>query len=212
MPALYSAAPIRMTMPMDAAKTQALIAAGQLFHQRGWVPASGGNFSYRVDAAHMAITASGCHKGELQPDDLILADLDGRPIDTPRKASAETLLHCQIYRQDAAAGAVFHTHSVASTRLSRSRDSLPLAGYELLKILEGIETHQTVVEVPVFENDQDIGRLAQVVDAAMRAGRARHGYLIRGHGLYAWAPTVALARYRIEALEFMFQCELGSAH
>ena len=78
-------------------------------------------------------------------------------------------------------------------------------------ILEGIETHDAVVEIPVFENDQDIRRLAAQVDAAMLNGQGRHGYLIRGHGLYAWGSSVELARYRIEALEFMFQCELEAA-
>lgn len=194
---------------MDAAKSRGLIEAGRLFHQRGWVPATAGNFSYRLDADRIAITASGCHKGELTEADLMLVDAGGRSLQPRRRSSAETALHCQIYRAEAAAGAVFHTHSLASTVLSRSRDSLQLAGYELLKVLDGIHTHDCVVEIPVFENEQDIERLAAEVDSAMKSGRGRHGYLIRGHGLYAWAPEVALARYRVEALEFMFQCELA---
>lgn len=196
---------------MDARRSESLIAAGRLFHQRGWVPASGGNFSYKIDADRIAITASGCHKGELSDANLMLVDAAGAAIDPARRSSAETLLHCQIYARDPLAAAVFHTHSVASTVLSRSRNSLRLADFELLKILEGIETHDAVVEIPVFENDQDIRRLAAQVDAAMLNGQGRHGYLIRGHGLYAWGSSVELARYRIEALEFMFQCELEAA-
>ena len=168
----------------------ALIATGRLFHQRGWVPASAGNFSLRLDRRSLAVTASGRHKGELAAGDFLRVDLQGRPLDAGRRASAETLLHCQLYRHSPATGAVLHTHSPASTVLSRRHDSIRLEGYELLKIFEGIQTHETVVEVPVFENDQDIARLARGVDAHMRAGRPAHAYLIRGHGLYAWGPTV----------------------
>lgn len=194
----------------DPEQVETLIAAGRLFHSRGWVPATGGNFSFRVDAETMAITASGGHKGELRPADIILADLKGRPVDPARKASYETLLHCQLYRRFADCGAVFHTHSVANTVLSRRLDRVNLEGYELLKVLDGIDSHEASVTIPVFPNDQDIARLGATVDALMQDGGGRHGYLIRGHGLYAWGRTLASARHRVEALEFMFECEMRS--
>jgi methylthioribulose-1-phosphate dehydratase len=192
----------------DPSQVEALIQAGRLFHSRGWVPATGGNFSFRVDANTMAITASGCHKGELTSADIMLSDLDGRPLNTTNRASYETLLHCQIYRRDPDCGAVLHTHSIANTVLSRRQDKLNLAGYELLKLLDGVDTHNATVTIPVFPNDQDIARLSATVDAHMQAGGGRHGYLIRGHGLYAWGRTLSSARHRVEALEFMFECEM----
>ncbi|SFF63002.1 methylthioribulose-1-phosphate dehydratase [Fontimonas thermophila] len=195
-------------MANDAQLIEDLIGAGRLFHRRGWVPATGGNFSARLDAAHMLITASGCHKGELAAADFLVADLDGRPLQATRKASYETLLHCQLYRFDRGIGAVLHTHSVANTVLSRRYEGIRLSGYELLKLLPGIATHDAEVVVPVFENDQDIARLAAAVDAHMHRHPQMPAYLIAGHGLYAWGATVAQARWRVEALEFMFECEL----
>lgn len=195
-----------MNTPIDELSRE-LIATGQQFHRRGWVPATGGNFSARLPGERLLITASGWHKGELTPQAFLVADLDGRPQDPLRKASYETLLHCQRYRADEAAGAVLHTHSVANTLLSRRFGCVRLAGYELLKLLPGIVTHQAAVEIPVFENDQDIARLAAAVDAHMKKNPAP-AYLIAGHGLYAWGSTVAQARHRVEALEFMFECEL----
>jgi methylthioribulose-1-phosphate dehydratase len=194
------------------ARIAELIAAGALFHQRGWVPATGGNFSARLAPPEkMLITASGWHKGELTPDAFLVAGMDGRPDDASRKASYETLLHCQVYRFDARVGAVLHTHSIANTVLSRRRESIRLSGYELLKLLPGIQTHDATVEVPVFENDQDIARLAAKVDEAMkRCPGGIPAYLIAGHGLYAWGDSVVQARHRVEALEFMFECELHS--
>ncbi|MEQ1439796.1 methylthioribulose 1-phosphate dehydratase [Fontimonas sp. SYSU GA230001] len=197
-------------MSRDATFAQQLIDAGRLFHRRGWVPATGGNFSARRGADSMLITASGCHKGELTDADFLVADLEGRPIDNTRKASYETLLHCQLYRYGADIGAVLHTHSIANTVLSRRLNSVHLAGYELLKLLPGITTHDAKVDVPVFENDQDIARLAATVDGHLRRHPQTPAYLIAGHGLYAWGENVAQARWRVEALEFMFECELHS--
>lgn len=201
---------------MSAAEPQtnemiaAMIAAGALFHQRGWVPATGGNFSARLSSERMLITASGRHKGELTADAFLEADLEGRPLQTDRKASYETLLHCQLYRRVPEAGAVLHTHSVANTLLSRRYKHVELSGYELLKILPGISSHEVTVTIPVFPNDQDIRRLAGQVDAHMKVHGTLPAYLIAGHGLYAWGATVAQARYCVEALEFMFECELRS--
>lgn len=190
--------------------TQAMIDAGRLFHGRGWVPATGGNFSARLSADRVLITASGWHKGELTPDGFLIAGLDGKPLDSARKASYETLLHMQIYQHDSSVGGVLHTHSIANTVLSRRLSEIRLAGYELLKLLPGINTHDAEVIVPVFPNDQDIARLAAQVDAHMKRHPETPAYLIAGHGLYAWGANVAQARHRVEALEFMFECELWS--
>jgi methylthioribulose-1-phosphate dehydratase len=190
--------------------TQAMIDAGRLFHSRGWVPATGGNFSARLSLDRVLITASGGHKGELSSDGFLIADLDGKPLDSSRKASYETLLHMQIYRHDASVGGVLHTHSIANTVLSRRLSEIRLAGYELLKLLPGISTHDAEVIVPVFANDQDIARLAAQVDVHMKRHPQTPAYLIAGHGLYAWGASVAQARHRVEALEFMFECELWS--
>lgn len=189
---------------------QSMIQAGEFFHRRGWVPATGGNFSARLSSDHVLITASGVHKGELGRGDFLVADLQGRPLEAGRKASYETGLHMQAYRFDDRVGAVLHVHTVANTVLSRRRDKVVLSGYELLKLLPGAPDPASTVEIPVFGNDQDIARLSARVDEYMRQAGGIPAYLIAGHGLYAWGETVAQARHRVEALEFMFECELTS--
>ena len=191
-----------------AEQARRMIAAGALFHQRGWVPATGGNFSARLDAGRVLITASGNHKGELTEGDFLIAGLDGKPVEAGRKASYETLLHMQVYRRHADAGAVLHTHSTANTVLSRRFERIVLSNYELLKVLPGAPDPQSHVAIPVFANDQDIARLSAAVDAHMVREPATPAYLIAGHGLYAWGGTVAQARHRVEAIEFMLECHL----
>ncbi|HXH03225.1 MAG TPA: methylthioribulose 1-phosphate dehydratase [Candidatus Competibacteraceae bacterium] len=188
-------------------QAQALIAAGRFFFERGWVPATSGNFSARLDADTALITVSGRHKGRLDEDSFLRVDLQGRPLEA-RKPSAETLLHTLMYRREPAIGAVLHTHSVNSTVLSRlHREYLELNDYEVLKAFPGIDTHASTVRLPIFANDQDIARLSGEVERYLDRRPDTPGYLIAGHGLYTWGASVDDAMRHVEALEFLFECE-----
>jgi methylthioribulose-1-phosphate dehydratase len=138
----------------------------------------------------------------------MLVDLAGQSLDA-RRSSAETLLHTFIYQRYPDAQVVLHPHSVNATLLSRvSGDYLELQDYELLKAFPGIDSHECTVRVPVFDNDQDITRLAKTVDDCLAALGAAHGYLIRGHGFYTWGGSIEDALRHVEAFEFLFECEL----
>ncbi len=192
-----------------AVQAATLAQLGREFHARGWVPASSGNFSARIDANSIAITVSGRHKGRLVTDDIMLADMDGKSLTPGKRPSAETLLHTALYRLYPKVGGVLHTHSPASTVLSMSAsEPLVLKDYELLKIFEGIDTHETEIIIPIFPNDQDMERLSAKVNAWIGEHGAIHAYLIAGHGLYTWARDARHAGLQVEALEFMLECEL----
>ena len=176
----------------------------------GWTPATSSNFSSRIDANHVAITVSGRDKGRLTPADIMVVDLDGNPVATDQRSSAETLLHTQLYKRVAGIGCVLHTHSQAQTvasRLYAGIGRVHLEGYELLKAFAGNSTHDTVVELPVLPNTQDMRTLAAQVDALLDK-HDMWGYLIDGHGLYAWGQDMAEARRHLEAIEFLLGCEL----
>lgn len=191
----------------------AIIEAGRRMDRHGWVPATAGNISVRLpDRDRIAITRSGGHKGFLDAASVMVVDLDGWPEEPGARPSAETGLHCGIYRRFPEAGAVLHGHSVAVTVLSRrGGDAIRLAGYELLKAFPGLPTHEAAISLPVLDNDQDIPRLQRMVEARWDAleGAAPPGYLIRGHGIYVWGADMAQALMRLEALEFMLACELA---
>ena len=176
--------------------------------ERGWCDATSGNFSLRVSEAHCLLTQSGRHKARLKNADLMLCTLDGRPVDPGHRPSAETPLHTSIYELDADVGAVLHTHSVTTTVLSRAvGDSIELHGYEMQKAFSGVDTHESRVTVRVFENEQDMPSLADKVRGAWRAGQiAAPGFVIRGHGLYAWGRDGLEAERHLEAFEFLFAC------
>jgi methylthioribulose-1-phosphate dehydratase len=184
----------------------AVIEAGRLAAARGWVPATSGNFSARIDERSFAITRSGVDKGALTDDD---AQTIGGPL--LKGSSAEAALHLRLYRDAPESGAIFHVHSPAASVIGRAHaryGAIRIEGWELQKALRGVTTHEAVIETPVFDNDQNVEALAERV-AIRLAEPARDavpapGYVLAGHGLYAWGRDAKEAWRHLEALETLF--------
>lgn len=189
---------------------QEIVDAGRFLYGRGWSPATSSNYSARLSPTEALLTVSGKHKGQLGTDDVLATDLHGNSLEPGKKPSAETLLHTQLYAWEPRIGAVLHTHSVNATVLSRltAETCLTFQDYELQKAFSGISTHESLLTVPIFDNDQDIARLAAKVQPWLDRHPDCVGYLIRGHGLYTWGARMSDALRQVEAFEFLFECEL----
>jgi methylthioribulose-1-phosphate dehydratase len=206
-------------MPRDSLKSTAnrLAAVGRRFYARGWALGTSGNFSSVVSLRpfRLAITASSVPKGALGAGDIVVCDeqgtVRGRKGGRP---SAETLLHVEIARKRGAA-AVLHTHSVWSTMLSDTgarsgrersdRGELTIEGYEMLKGLAGVRSHEHREIIPILDNDQDMPRLAARVGDTLDRFPDAHAFLLRRHGLYTWGRTLDEAERHVEILEFLFE-------
>lgn len=189
---------------------QELVACIHFLHQKGYAPATSSNYSFRLPAApDIYISASGLDKGLFQETDLMRVDLQGRALADDRRPSAETLLHTLIYQRRPEMGCVLHTHTVYNTVLSSvygKQGTLVLEGFEVLKGLRGIASHEERVEVPIFPNAQDMSILAAQIAAYWDAHPEMLGFLLEGHGLYTWDHTIAGAKRQIEVFEFLFEC------
>lgn len=185
-----------------------LCEAGRFIDSKGWVPATSGNFSIRLQDNTIAITVSGKHKGRLQIEDIMLTDMDANSLDG-KKPSAEMLLHTYIYRRFSSVNCVLHPHAINSVLISRIfKSEIVLENYELLKAFKGVATHETRLAVPIFANDQNIPRLAAEVDRYLDRHQDCYGYVIAGHGFYTWGDSVAETLRHIEAFDYLFDCEL----
>lgn len=192
----------------DPQAVEALSAFGRFASARGWVAATSGNFSCRLDAAHALVTRSGIDKGAIDAGDVSVVPLAG-PI--PDGMSVETPLHLARYRASANVGAIVHVHTIAATVLSRADlagGAVRFSGFEMQKALSGVTTHESVVDLPVFANDQDTTALAATIETRLGGDAPVPGYLLAGHGLYAWGATMAEARRHLEGLEFLLACTL----
>jgi methylthioribulose-1-phosphate dehydratase len=198
--------------PDFLAAAAAIAELGRDLYGLGWLPATSGNLSVRLDGSSCAVTVSGRDKGRLTGQDIMRVSLAGEPLG-PGRPSAETLLHTGLYRWSADIGAVLHTHGPTTTVLGlrlAGQDRLVLEGYELLKAFAGVETHATWLDFPIFDNTQDIAALAEEVMARLEGHSPPcHGYLIRGHGTYVWGRDLGEARRHLEALEYLANCELA---
>jgi len=183
--------------------------------RRGWCDGTGGNFScvLRRHPLALLMAPSGVGKGGLKPCDLIVVNGKAEVIEGKGRASAETLLHLAIVAQRQA-GAVLHTHSQAATLLSRLANfkgepleaqgwQLTIKGLEMLKGLQGIDSHEQQIAIPVLPNDQDLARLSQRAMGPLI--EAPFGILISGHGLYAWGDDLTMAKRHLEILEFLLE-------
>ncbi|HZN00109.1 MAG TPA: methylthioribulose 1-phosphate dehydratase [Pyrinomonadaceae bacterium] len=192
----------------ELAVSLAAIAKG--FHGRGWLLGTSGNLSAVVqrEPLRLAMSPSGIDKGELTPDQLLSIDENARIVsDHAGKPSDESLLHIRIVKQRGA-GAVLHTHSIWNTIFSdlyASEGGVKIEGYEMLKGLEGVRTHEHSEWLPIIDNSQDMPALAELVGQTLNENPAAHGFLLRRHGLYSWGDTLAQAKRHIEILEFLLE-------
>ncbi len=185
------------------------------FHSKGWSPATSTNYSFRnpsPEEATYTISISGIDKGKFDATHLMVINAEGNPTTeyTHLKPSAETLLHTLLY-EDPSINAVVHTHSVAGTVLSRifeSSKGISFEGYEVLKGLQGINTHQTNIFLPIFPNSQDMVILSEEIRAYQKQNAKMHGFLLAGHGLYTWGESIAAAKRQMEVFEFLLECEI----
>jgi methylthioribulose-1-phosphate dehydratase len=201
--------------PKHSNLARQLVAVGRDFYARGWMLGTSGNLSAvaGADPLRLAITASGAHKGVLTPAQILQIDALGTVTRGNGRPSDETRLHLTIVRERGA-GAVLHTHSVWSTLLSEAfalEGKLRIEGFEMLKGLKGVKTHESCEELPVIENSQDMETLSSAFAGALEKYPAAHGVLLRRHGLYTWGSDLDEARRHVEIFEFLLEV-VGRTH
>ena len=195
---------------MSSSAAEYLVEVGREFHRRGWALGTSGNFSAVIghNPLRLAITASSVDKGRLTSDQILEVDADGSVLKGAQgKPSAETLLHIAVVGC-LGAGAVLHTHSVWSTVLSdyhAGRGGFFIEGYEMLKGLGGVVTHEHREWIPILENSQDMKLLAAETNRTLQENPQVHGFLIRRHGLYTWGKDLVEAARHVEILEFLLE-------
>jgi methylthioribulose-1-phosphate dehydratase len=196
-------------MSIEQLKSE-LIEFGRYAQQRSWVPATSGNFSQRVSPEEVLITASGMHKGYLSENDFLRITTGGEPLD-PKKPSAETHLHLQLYRHYPTVNCVLHVHTMAATILSDFTEPvIHFSQLELLKAFDGIDTHEANCCLPVIANSQDMHTLAAAIEPYFAAPMLP-AYLICGHGVYVWGKDYPSAFRHLEALDFLLTCSVAKS-
>jgi methylthioribulose-1-phosphate dehydratase len=193
---------------LQIAASLASVAKG--FQVRGWALGTSGNLSAVVEREplKLAMSPSGVDKGELTAEQILMIDEHvGVISDHDAKPSDESPLHIRIIKERGA-GAVLHTHSIWNTILSDIHGTdggLSIEGYEMLKGLEGVDTHEHCEWLPILENSQDMLALADRIGDTLGTHKNAHGFLLHRHGLYSWGGDLAQAKRHVEIIEFLLE-------
>ena len=174
---------------------EAICRVGKSLFDRGYVPASAGNISVRLDEGFLITPTDAC-LGFLDPARLAHVGLDGEQRSGDR-ASKTLALHRRIYEADASARCVIHTHSTHLVALSLagvwSADDIvpPITPYYVMKVGH-------VPLIPYHRPGDP--RVAELVAQAI-ARRPIRAVLLERLGPNVWHETPAAAMATLEELE-----------
>ncbi|MEO6655487.1 MAG: methylthioribulose 1-phosphate dehydratase [Pyrinomonadaceae bacterium] len=196
--------------PNFPSPVQELTETGREFYRRGWVRGASGNFSILLarKPLRLCITAAGNEKGTLDETNFLEIDDDAEILQGFGRPSDETLLHLSIYRLRPKARCILYSQTVWGSLLSDKfyvDGSISIQGYEALKGLSGVITHEHTERIPIVENSPEQIALSHVIENVLLENPAIHGIYIRRHGLYSWGETVEEVRRNIEIFEFLFE-------
>ncbi len=201
-------------MTSELSNRESLAELVRWMNGRGWSPGTSTNYSFLhpelLDL--IVVSQSGIDKAVFSSDDFMYVDRKGAPANTYEefKPSAETLIHAALYDLFPETRFILHTHSKASTILShlhKSENKINFSGYEVLKGLPNINTHSASVEIPIFNNDQDMVRFSKVLRDNYKL-LTNNAFLMEKHGLYVWGDSLFEAKRHLEIYEFLLDIEL----
>ena len=89
---------------------QALVHFGKLLHEHGYVAATNGNLSARLDGQSLLVTPTSVSKGMMWLQDLIVVDMGGRNLAGRGSVTSEIAMHVLIYRMRSDMNAAVHAH------------------------------------------------------------------------------------------------------
>lgn len=188
-----------------------LAATIRAWYQKGWSPATSTNYSFRLEGKpnEIYVSRSGIDKSQFSENDFMSVDLQGKPLlgFESFRPSAETLIHCTLYELFPETQCIVHSHSVYSVLHSAlEQENVRISGYEVLKGFDGITTHDTTVECPVFDNSQDMVAFSETLKTA-KDKLAIPAFIMRKHGTYAWGKNLFEAKRHLETIEYLLECE-----
>jgi methylthioribulose-1-phosphate dehydratase len=191
----------------------------RVMNHHGHNPATSGNYSLRskTNSDIALVSESGIDKSQFSEINFLPIYYQTRQmhpdyLNSGRKSSDETDIHLSIY-QITSANCVLHSHILDSLLFADLYRNLPYAnisGLELLKGFRGVNTHETLINIPCFDNTQDIKNLSETIKPAIIEQENNYGLLLRGHGIYVWGDSVEEAKKHLEVFEYVFKYYLNS--
>ncbi|MEY3200096.1 MAG: methylthioribulose 1-phosphate dehydratase [Bacteroidota bacterium] len=194
---------------MSVNQKELLAATIRQYNLKGWSPATATNYSFQEEDGTIWVSRSGIDKSQFSANDFMTVDSNGNATGefAHMKPSAETLIHCVIYTLFPETKVILHSHSIYPILISAVLGhQISFEGYEIQKGFDGQTTHESYIDIPIFENTQDMQTFkAHLMEGANRI--QQHAFIIRKHGTYAWGKNLFEAKRHLETLDYLCQCE-----
>ncbi len=164
---------------------------GKLLHQKGFVAATDGNLSVRLDAGVVLTTPTGMGKGFMEPEDLVVVDMSGRKLEGRRAPSTEIGMHLLIYRLRPEIRGIVHAHPTTATGYAA-------AGIALNKALVS-EVVLSLGSIPLARyGTPGTCELTETLDPLIPNHDA---ILMANHGVVTYGDTLLRAYMKMETVE-----------
>lgn len=195
----------------DRTNLSELVGLVRELNHRGHSPATSGNYSIRSseDLNCAYVSESGFDKSTFTEMNFIPVDIHSvkKIIESDtRKTSDETEVHLAIYRKTNA-NCVLHSHMQSALLfcdLHKGKAFADIKNLELLKGFSGIKTHDISIQIPIFENTQDITTLSKVIEPSLTLDQNCYAILLQGHGIYVFGKSVKETKKHLEVFEYIF--------
>lgn len=190
LPEESSPAALAMSFEAKALKAE-IIRTGRKLWDRQYVDGNGGNISCRLGDHHVLCTPTMISKGDMEPDDICLSDMEGNIVAGARPRTSELLLHLEIYRANPSARAVVHCHPPYATAFSLT-GTVPPVGL--------ISEYEIFIGPAALARYETPGTLA-FAETVLPFVQNHNTILLANHGVVCWSDSVTHAEWLIEILE-----------
>jgi L-fuculose-phosphate aldolase len=168
-----------------------LCTVGRWISDRGYVVATDGNVSLRLDSRRILTSPTGINKGTMIEDDIVIVDLDGHLLSGRRNPSSELAMHLLIYRLRPDINAVCHAHPPTATGYAAA--GIPLNKALLCELVIALGS------VPVARyGTPGTSELTSAIEPLVRGHDA---ILMANHGVVTYGQDLLSAFYRMETTE-----------
>ncbi|MDE3199371.1 MAG: class II aldolase/adducin family protein [Acidobacteriota bacterium] len=168
-----------------------MIRVGRKLWQRQYVDGNGGNISVRLGSKYVLCTPTMLSKGDLEPADICLSDLDGNILAGDRLRTSEFQLHLEIYRANSRAKAVVHCHPPYATAFAIT-GSAPPVGY--------VSEYEFFIG-PVAVAPYETPGTKAFAETILPFVENHNTILLSNHGVVCWSDTVTHAEWLVEILD-----------
>jgi len=174
----------------EALRTE-MISVGRKLWQRQYVDGNGGNISVRLGTRYVLCTPTMMSKGDLEPADICLSDLDGNILAGDRPRTSELLLHLAIYKANSRARSVVHCHPPYATAFAITGSAPPV----------GFSSEYEIFVGPVGVANYETPGTQAFAESVLPFVHDHNTILLSNHGIVCWSDTPTHAEWLVEILD-----------